>query len=45
MINFIKKNKGVLIFYMLLVVLTLVVSNNITIQKISANSGIEQLAD
>nr|DAU99357.1 MAG TPA: hypothetical protein [Caudoviricetes sp.] len=46
MIKFIKKNKGLLIFYMLLVVITWAVSNDITIQKISAsNSSATQLAD
>ncbi len=44
--KFISKNKGVIIFYCLLVLITLAVTNDVTIQKISAsNSSVTQLAD
>lgn len=44
--KFIKKNSGALIFYCLLVLITLAVTNDVTIQKISAsNSSVTQLAD
>lgn len=44
--KFISRNKGAIIFYCLLVLITLAVTNNVTIQKISAsNSSVTQLAD
>ncbi len=43
--KFISKNKGAIIFYCLLVLITLAVTNNVTIQKISANETGIQLAD
>ncbi len=44
--KFISRNKGAIIFYCLLVLITLAVTNNVTIQKISAsNSLVTQLAD
>lgn len=44
--TFLNRNKGIIIFYGLLVLITLAVTNNITIEKISAsNSLVTQLAD
>lgn len=44
--RFLNRNKGIIIFYGLLVLITLAVTNNITIEKISAsNSSVTQLAD
>lgn len=44
--KFLNRNKGIIIFYGLLVLITLAVSNNITIEKIrSANETGIQLAD
>ena len=44
--KFLSKNKGAIIFYCLLVLITLAVTNDVTIQKISAsNSSVTQLAD
>ena len=44
--TFLNRNKGIIIFYGLLVLITLAVTNDVTIQKISAsNSLITQLAD
>lgn len=44
--RFLNRNKGIIIFYGLLVLITLAVTNNITIEKISAsNSSATQLAD
>ncbi|MEE1371630.1 MAG: hypothetical protein U0K48_05740 [Bacilli bacterium] len=44
--RFLNRNKGIIIFYGLLVLITLAVTNNITIEKISAsNSLVTQLAD
>ena len=44
--KFLNRNKGIIIFYGLLVLITLAVTNNITIEKISAsNSLVTQLAD
>lgn len=43
---FLSRNKGAIIFYCLLVLITLAVTNDVTIQKISAsNSSATQLAD
>lgn len=40
------KNKGIIIFYGLLVLITLAVTNDVTIQKMSAsNSSVTQPAD
>lgn len=44
--TFLNRNKGIIIFYGLLVLITLAVTNDVTIQKISAsNSLVTQLAD
>lgn len=44
--TFLNRNKGIIIFYGLLVLITLAVTNNITIEKISAsNNLVTQLAD
>ena len=44
--TFLNRNKGIIIFYGLLVLITLAVTNNVTIEKISAsNSLVTQLAD
>lgn len=44
--TFLSRNKGIIIFYGLLVLITLAVTNDVTIQKISAsNSLVTQLAD
>ncbi len=44
--KFLSKNKGAIIFYCLLVLITLAVTNDVTIQKISAsNSLVTQLTD
>lgn len=44
--TFLSRNKGIIIFYGLLVLITLAVTNDVTIQKISAsNSSVTQLAD
>lgn len=44
--KFLSKNKGAIIFYCLLVLITLAVTNDVTIQKISAsNSLVIQLTD
>ena len=44
--TFLNRNKGAIIFYCLLVLITLAVTNDVTIQKISAsNSSVTQLAD
>ncbi len=44
--KFLNRNKGIIIFYGLLVLITLAVTNDVTIQKISAsNSSVTQLAD
>lgn len=44
--KFLNRNKGTIIFYCLLVLITLAVTNDVTIQKISAsNSSVTQLAD
>lgn len=44
--RFLNRNKGIIIFYGLLVLITLAVTNNVTIEKISAsNSLVTQLAD
>lgn len=43
--TFLNRNKGIIIFYGLLVLITLAVTNDVTIQKISANETGIQLAD
>ena len=43
--NFLNRNKGIIIFYGLLVLITLTFTNDVTIQKISANETGIQLAD
>ena len=44
--TFLNRNKGIIIFYGLLVLITLAVTNDVTIQKMSAsNSSVIQLAD
>lgn len=44
--KFLSRNKGIIIFYGLLVLITLTFTNDVTIQKISAsNSSVTQLAD
>ena len=44
--TFLNRNKGIIIFYGLLVLITLAVTNDVTTQKISAsNSLVTQLAD
>lgn len=44
--TFLNRKKGIIIFYGLLVLITLAVTNDVTIQKISAsNSSVTQLAD
>ena len=44
--TFLNRNKGIIIFYGLLVLITLAVTNDVTIQKISAsNSLVTQLVD
>lgn len=44
--TFLNRNKGIIIFYGLLVLITLAVTNDVTMQKISAsNSLVTQLAD
>lgn len=44
--TFLNRNKGIIIFYGLLVLITLTVTNNVTIEKISAsNNLVTQLAD
>lgn len=44
--RFLNRKKGTIIFYCLLVLITLAVTNDVTIQKISAsNSSVTQLTD
>lgn len=43
--KFLSRNKGIIIFYGLLVLITLTFTNDVTIQKISANETGIQLAD
>lgn len=45
MMKILSRNKGIIIFYGLLVLITLAVTNDVTIQKISANETGIQLAD